>query len=380
MTAVVTAAALSEHPLATHSVGECVGHLLEAGGPRPDLLAVFVTAPQAGALEDIVRATRQLLEPRTLIGTTAVSVVGGAREVEEHAAVAMFGLWAGARVTPVRLDAVPGPEGPQLRGLDVLRGVEGTLLLLADPFSFSVDRAVDSLSVMAPGLEVVGGMASAARQPGGNRVVLDGVLHPGGAVGALLGPEVPVTTVVSQGCRPIGAPLTVTRAERNVLYELAGRPALERLMELVERLDDRDRALAASGLHVGRVIDEHRAEFGRGDFLVRGVLGGDREAGSVVVGDVVDVGATVQFQVRDAASADEDLRTMMEGRARTGALVFTCNGRGSHLFGVPDHDAAVISEALDGAPVAGMFCAGELGPVGRRNFLHSFTAVTALIG
>jgi small ligand-binding sensory domain FIST len=381
MTAVVTAAALSEHPLATHAVGECVGHLLEAGGSRPDLLTVFVTAPQAGALEDIVRATRQLLEPRTLIGTTAVSVLGGAREVEEHAAVTMFGAWAGgAPVTPVRLDAVPGPAGPELRGLDVLRGAVGTLLLVADPFSFPVDQAVDALGLLAPGLQVVGGMASAARQPGGNRVVLDGALHPGGAVGALLGGDLPVTTVVSQGCRPIGDPLTVTRAERNVLYELAGRPALERLMEVVDRLDERDRALAASGLHVGRVIDEHRVEFGRGDFLVRGVLGGDREAGSVVVGDVVDVGATVQFQVRDAASADEDLRTLMAGRARTGALVFTCNGRGSHLFGVPDHDAAVINEALDGAPVAGMFCAGELGPVGGRNFLHSFTAVTALIG
>ena len=377
-----TAAALSEHPLATHAVGECVGHLLESGGPGPDLVSVFVTAPLAGAMEDIVRASRQLLEPRTLVGTTAVSVLGGSREVEDHAALAMFAAWLdGPSVTPIRMDTVPGPEGPELVGADrLMDGAAGTLLLLADPFSLPVDRVLAQLAHASPDLQVIGGLASAARQPGGNLVVLDGALHRQGAVGALLPPEVAVTPVVSQGCRPIGEPLTVTRAERNVLYELAGRPALDRLMELVGSLDDHERALAARGLHIGRVIDEHRMDFGRGDFLIRGVLGGDREAGAVAVGDEVEVGATVQFQVRDAASADEDLRELMAGRAAAGALVFTCNGRGSALFGVPDHDAEVVSESLALAPVAGMFCAGELGPVGGRNFVHGFTASIALFG
>ena len=379
--AVRTAAALSEHPLATHAVGECVGQLLEAGGPTPDLVTVFVTGPQAGALEDIVTATRQLLTPRSLMGATAVSVLGGSREVEEVAALAMFAAWfGGPAVAPVRLDAVAGPEGPVVRGDGPLAGATGTLLLLADPFSFPVDRFLETLAEESPDLAVIGGMASAARQPGGNRLVLDGALHDGGAVGALIDPSVPVTAVVSQGCRPIGDPLTVTRAERNVVYELAGRPALERLLGVVDTLGDHERALAAQGLHVGRVIDEHQLDFGRGDFLVRGVLGGDRDAGAVAVGDEVEVGSTLQFQVRDADSADEDLRELMDGRRADGALVFTCNGRGSRLFGAPDHDASVISEALDGAPVAGMFCAGELGPVGGRNFVHGFTASIALFG
>lgn len=381
MDRVRTAAALSEHPLATHSVGECVGQLLETGGPGPDLVTVFVTEPQIGALEDIVGATRRLLAPRTLVAVTAVSVLGGAREVEQHAALAMFALWSGAgSVRPVRLDASAGPDGPTVRGLDGFTGASGTLVLAADPFSFPVERTLEVLAERAPDLTVVGGMASAARRAGGNRLVLDGARHTDGAVGALLDESVPVTAVVSQGCRPIGDALTVTRAERNILYGLAGRPALDRVLEMVGRLDDRERALAADGLHIGVVIDEHRSEFGRGDFLIRGVLGADREAGAVAVGDEVPVGATVQFQVRDAESADEDLRALMADRPRTGALVFTCNGRGTPLFGVPDHDAAVISEALDGAPVAGMFCAGELGPVGGRNFVHGFTASVALVG
>src|SRR5690242_20443458 len=183
-----------------------------------------------------------------------------------------------------------------------------------------------------PELSVIGGLESAARGPGGNRLVLDGAAHTDGAVGALLPPGVAIATVVSQGCRPIGSPMIVTKAERNVIYELAGQPALTRLMAMVEDLDGDERALVQHGLHLGQVIDEGKIEFSRGDFLVRNVLGADRDLGAIAVGDAVDVGSTVQFQVRDAASADEDLRSLLSGHHATGALVFTCNGRGSHLF------------------------------------------------
>ena len=97
-------------------------------------------------------------------------------------------------------------------------------------------------------------------------------------------------------------------------------------------------------------------------------------------GDLVDVGSTAQFQVRDAASADDELHRMLDGRAAAGALVFTCNGRGTRLFGRPDHDAEIVVEHVPPRAVAGMFCAGELGPVGRKNFLHGFTASVVLFG
>ena len=126
------------------------------------------------------------------------------------------------------------------------------------------------------------------------------------------------------------------------------------------------------------VVDEHKADFERGDFLVRNVLGGDQDSGTVVVGDEVTVGQTVQFQVRDAAAADEDLRELLSGVDASAALVFTCNGRGQHLFGTPDHDAGVVDLLLGPLPTSGAFCAGEIGPVGGRNFLHGFTASIAL--
>ena len=184
--------------------------------------------------------------------------------------------------------------------------------------------------------------------------------------------------VVSQGCRPIGTPLTVTQAERNLVYELAGQPAMARLQELVQAASDAERDLMRNGLHMGVVVDEHKLDFARGDFLVRNVIGADRSNGAIAIGDRVDVGTTVQFQVRDADSADEDLRALLAGVGGDAALLFTCNGRGRNLFPEPNHDAGVVEELLGPTPLAGAFCAGELGPIGGRNFLHAFTASIAV--
>ena len=187
-----------------------------------------------------------------------------------------------------------------------------------------------------------------------------------------------VRTVVSQGCRPVGQPYVITRGEGNRIEELAGKAAIERVQDCAAQASEEDRALMRAGLHVGVVVDENRADFERGDFLVRNVLGGDQATGSVVVGGDIMVGQTVQFHVRDAAAADEDLREMLSGEEAAAALLFTCNGRGRQLFGVADHDAGLLDQLLGPLPVAGAFCAGEVGPVGGRNFLHGFTASIAL--
>jgi len=222
-------------------------------------------------------------------------------------------------------------------------------------------------------------VASAGFGPGANLLALDGQVHDDGAVGVVVpGGAAVVEAVVSQGCRPIGSPLTVTRSEANVVAEIAGVAATERLREALEGLSEPDRDLARRGLHVGRVVDEHRIDLGRGDFLVRNLVGVDPEAGTLAVNDLVEVGSTVQFQVRDADAADEDLRDLLAGRHADGALVFTCNGRGARLFGAPDHDAELVTSLTGSRATAGMFCAGEIGPVGGVPFLHGFTASIAL--
>ena len=371
------AAALSQHPVLATAVGEVAGEILERLGPAPDLALLFVTPPHAGALEDAAAALGQILRPGTLVGCAAVSVVGTAKEVERGAAVS---LWAGrfGPVAPVRLSAVHTGEGVLIDGWPERLDLEPeALVLMADPFSFPVDALYADLAARHPGLRVIGGNASAAVGPGGNRLVLDGAVHPTGAVGALVGPGVEIETVVSQGCRPIGRPYIVTRSERNYVLELAGSTALERLVEMTDGMSEDDIDLIDHGLHLGQVIDEHKLEFERGDFLVRNVLGADQDNGAIAVDDLVPVGATVQFHVRDAVTADEDLHQLLAGRRADAALVFTCNGRGVHLFGAPDHDARVLDERL-GAPAAGFFAAGEFGPVGGRNFIHGFTASVAL--
>ena len=359
------AAAISEHPVTATAVGEVAGEVLERLGgaePPPDLALLFVTEAHAGALEDAARAVRAILAPGVLLGCAAVAVAGPGREVEQQPAVSLWAGRVGGPVAPFRADALP-PFEPQ------------ALLLVADPFTFDAESFFEQVTV-----PVYGGMASAARGPGGNRLALDDAVVDAGAVGAWLGPGVRIRGIVSQGCRPIGSPYVVTRAERNVVYELGGKPAVERLVG--SALDEEEVRLVNQGLHLGVVIDEHRTDFGPGDFLVRNVIGADRENGAIAVGDLVEVGTTAQYHVRDAATADEELRRLLAGTVEgaEAALLFTCNGRGTRLFGVPDHDAGVLDEALDGAPVAGFFAAGEFGPVGGRNFLHGFTASVALFG
>jgi len=370
------ASALSLHPVPAHAVGETAGSVMEQlDADEPDLVVAFASPHFAGAYDDMANALRNLLDPGVLLGMTTVSVIGGAREIEDGPAFSLFA--ASLPESTLALSVEDTPDGAAVVGWPELDGEPSTLLLLADPFTFPVDAFLRRLGEDRPGLTIIGGVASAADRPGGNRLVIDDHVVAEGAVGAFL-EGVTVRTVVSQGCRPIGQPLVVTKAERNFVEELAGHPALERLEELAQHATEEERELLRNGLHVGVVVDEHRTEFGRGDFLVRNVMGADRESGAIAIGERVSVGQTVQFHVRDAAAADEDLRELLTGASGQGALVFTCNGRGQRLFGTPNHDASVLDDLLGPIPAAGGFCAGEIGPIGGRNFLHGFTASIAL--
>jgi small ligand-binding sensory domain FIST len=199
-----------------------------------------------------------------------------------------------------------------------------------------------------------------------------------GLCGVALRGDVEVDTIVSQGCRPIGHHLVITEGERNVIRELGGKPPLAVVIETLRGCSTRDIELARTGgLLVGRVIDERQPKFSRGDFLIRNAIGFEQESGAMVINDLIRPGQTIQFQVRDSESADDDLVSLLGARPRgavAGALLFTCNGRGSRLFADRHHDARAVAQACGGRPVAGLFCAGEIGPIGRRNFLHGHTA------
>jgi small ligand-binding sensory domain FIST len=365
------------------------GALAPLEGEAPDLTVLFYSVHHLPQIENIAALVAEAVAPGAVLGCTAQAIVGDGREVEEGPAIS---IWAarleGARVEPFVFAAAESEEGQTTLGLPAIENDTRAVILLGDPYTFPGD-ALDRLNdaTVEAGIPVIGGMASGGRGPGQHALVLGGEIRTFGGIGVTISGDVRIETVVSQGCRPIGSSYTVTAAEGQVIKSLAGSPPLERLRELFASLAPEDQERANRGLHLGVVIDEYATEFGPGDFLIRNVLGADQATGAVAVGDELRVGQTVQFHIRDASAADEDLRGALgvlelsragDPSTLAGALLFTCNGRGRHLFGSPDHDVAAVQSGLGPLPVAGMFCAGEIGPVGGRTFLHGFTASIAL--
>jgi small ligand-binding sensory domain FIST len=349
---------------------------------RCDLCVLFAGAPHLPLSKWILSAVHDRLDPAHLIGCGAGGVVGAGREIEEGpGAVVWAASMPDADISThhFRLERV-GDDAALVGLPDEVPG--DCLILLADPYTFSTEALLASLNESRPDMPVLGGLASAA-VAGGGTLFRDGDVLAEGAVGCSLS-GIPVLACVSQGAAPVGPEMTITAAEGNVIEELASRPAIERLSEAIGSLPSREQELARGGVMLGMVIDENKPEYRRGDFLIRPIIGADQEAGTIAIGEPVRVGQTVRLHVRDAASADEDLREALEIQAEAlassrpaGALLFTCNGRGSHMFNLPDHDAAALDDAL-GVPAGGFFCAGEIGPVGGRNFLHGFTATMAV--
>ncbi len=353
------------------------------GGRPPDLAVLFVSPHHAAEMEETVAGITSRLGARRLVGCTGQGVIGRDREVEEKPGISLLAACLpGVEIATCHVETQKTSEGLAFSGLPELPGGPSTLLLFGDPYSFPVVEFLDRLEEDRGELVVMGGLSSGAFGPGENRLFLDGQTLMDGAVAAVLTGPLRVRPVVSQGCRPFGKPAVVTRAEENVILELGGRPALERLNQDLAALGPNERLLLKNGLHLGRAIDPTRRSFGRGDFLIRNVIGVDLKGGSIAMTDQARAGQTVQFHLRDASSASEDLEILLRearsGATAAGALLVSCNGRGSYLFSRPGHDAGAVERELGPVPLAGFFAAGELGPVGGRNFLHGFTASIAL--
>ncbi|HEY6422468.1 MAG TPA: FIST N-terminal domain-containing protein [Pseudonocardiaceae bacterium] len=355
-------------------------------GQRPDLLCVFVCGDDPEAVESAGIRAMDVAGARTTLGCSAGGVIGAGRAVEIELAVSAFAACLpGARCTPFQLELVNTPEGAAVIGMPDRRPDDAVAVVLADPFTFPVAAFVERSNDDLTGLPLIGGVASGPRGSGTARLFLDGSSVPAGAIGVVLGGPVSARPVVSQGCRPFGPPMIVTRAEDNVLLELAGTPALTKLEQIVTELSPEVRRAVSHGLSIGVAMDEYAEEHERGDFLIRGVVAADRERSAIVIGDVVEVGQTVRFQVRDASAADEDLdelfaRFRAESGPVGGALLFSCNGRGTTMFPSADHDVLAVRAGLGTTGVAGFFAAGEIGPVAGRNHLHGFTASILVFG
>ena len=354
------------------------------GGQPPDVAVVFASGDHLSDPEETLAAVHEALAPAALIGCGAGGVLGDGREVEGGTAVA---VWAaaldGGVATPFHATAEPADGGLVVSGFPDLDGAAGAILL-PDPMTFPTDALLRELSRRVAAVPLLGGVASARLQDGSPALFSGEDVVEGGAVGLRLD-DVEVLPCVSQGAAPVGPELTVTAGEGTVIEELAGRPAVLKLREVIEELDGRERGLLGGGLLLGLVLDTEKPDYVQGDFLVRGIVNVDEDTGAIAIGAPVRPGQVVRIHARDAASAARDLREALElrrtalgGAPPAGALMFSCNGRGRGMFGVSHHDAALLETELDGAPAAGFFAAGEIGPVGGESFLHGFTATLAI--
>jgi small ligand-binding sensory domain FIST len=355
--------------------------LAQLDGPATIVFA-FVTGDDPDAVEYAGRRVAEVAAPAPVIGCSASGLIGGAGGAEGLPGVSVLvGSVPDLRLRSFHLEVMRTPEGMAIVGMPNHRAGDDVMVLFADPHSFPVDGFVERSNESLQGLPLVGGIAHGGHGPGSTRLFVDGHAVDRGAVGFLLGGGVRMRALLSQGCRPVGPTMVVTKADENVVLEIAGVSAVLKLEQILGELDPLDQALATNGLHFGVAMDEYAELHEHGDFLIRSVLSVDHVSGGLVVGGLVEVGRTVRFQVRDADTAAGDLRHALEmlrkepGFAHLdGALLLSCNGRGQSLFGRSDHDIGAVRELSGAQGVAGFFAGGEIGPVAGRNYLHGFTA------
>lgn len=379
--------------ISTHREPEgIVDDLLSAGAvSRPDLAILFVSPHHEDACEELLQCVLDKTGASNLIGCTGESIIGPTSELERTPAVALWtAALPGVRVLPfvIDLDDVNNFETVEdwsdRIGID--RDESPSFIVLPEPFTFgpAVEHTLGLMDQLYPGSTIIGGLPSGASQPGQNRLFLNDQVLRQGLIGVSLSGPIAVEAIVSQGCRPIGEPYVVTSAEQNVIKELRGRPAVEILSAVFNGASEADQALIRQGrLHIGSVIDEARTSFGSGDFLIRNLLDFVDET-SIAVAAFIRPGQTIQFHIRDADSADKDMQRLLgasvgkNASPPQGALLFSCNGRGTRMFESPNHDIGIVNEQAPDCAVAGFFAAGEIGPVGGKTFVHGLTSSLVL--
>ncbi len=357
-----------------------------AGYPL-DLALVFLSPHFRVEVTDLVERLWAGLDPGLLIGCTAEGVIGREQEIEREPAVTLVAAHLpGVTLTPFTLQSMDwrrtlSEESALRQAVDAPPETK-LFMMLADPFTTPMDAVLEAFNIYYRDVPIIGGMASGSQRAGGNALIFNDRILNNGAIGLALAGAFEVDLIVSQGCRPIGQPFTVTSSRENVIFSLEGEPPLARIQELVLGMTTADRSLLQNGLFIGRAVGADRAALGRGDFLIRGVMGLDQESGVMVVGDYIDEGETVQFHLRDATTAEEDLEMMLAPQLLfdppCGGFLFSCNGRGTRLYDHPNGDVNIIQKVIGGIDLAGFFCAGEIGPIGGKNFLHGHTASLAL--
>lgn len=376
-------AAASRLVLGTYSEEEVVSvarsALQEIGG-RVSCGFLFASADYRPHLEDFLELIQLQAHVPILVGSSASGLVGSGSEVEQASGFSLLLLHLPeTQLQPVHISQ---SALEQAQGADDWRHrvkEADAWMVLANPLTFAIDPWLDQWNKAFPGCPSLGGLASGGKNGDDiflflDRKPLDGAVALGFRGGVRIRP------LVSQGCKPIGEPLTITQADKNIVFSLGSKPAYEVLSAAFESLPPLDRARAQGNLFAGIASSEYLEDFKQGDFLIRNILGASPETGGVAIGAFPRVGQTLQYQLRDRRSASEDLLHAARSIPDSpfASLMFCCNGRGQHLFGEPSHDAHVLASVFGPHASGGLFCNGEIGPAAGSNFIHGYSVVAAL--
>ena len=382
------ASSISEQTNLEDAINECIAILqTQMQDEVPHLAVAFVSPHHQAGYDRVSELIRQGLDSVVVLGCSGGGIIGNGQEVEQRPAVSITAAnLPGVEIVEFHLegDSLPdldaAPEAWE-EAVNVTSGLSPQFVMLADPFSFPVQNLLLGLDYAFNQSAKIGGMASGAQQQGGNALFLGDQVYRSGVVGVALHGNITVDTVVAQGCRPVGQPMRVTESRRNILAELDGQPPMTVLKEIFEKSDDRDKELMRNSLFLGVVMDEFIDDPKQGDFLIRNVVGMDDRTGVLAIGEILKEGQLVQFHLRDAKTSADDLTQVLERYAEEnrenqaqGALLFSCLGRGEHLYGRPNHDTELFQDKLGSVPLGGFFCNGEIGPVSGTTFLHGYTS------
>ncbi len=359
----------------------------QLAGKEADLTLAFVSPHFRTQYRAIPELLKDRMPTGLLLGCSGGGIIGGGKEIEQKPAFSLTTAHLpGVDLQAIRSDTLdlPDPDtAPSVwrewLGVDVAKNPN--FILLADPFSFRGEEFLSGMDFAYAQSPKVGGLASGAQAQGGNAMYLGDKTYNQGLVGVALSGNIHLDTIVAQGCRPIGKPMSITQCDQTLLQEVDGKPPLAMLEEMVDSLNEYDRKLLRTSLFLGIEMDPLKDDPGQGDFLIRNLMGVDRESGALSIGALLREGQLVQFHLRDKVMSSEDLKVMLSRyqskdgwREAKGALLFSCLGRGEYLYGQPNHDSDMFRTKIGNIPLGGFFCNGEIGPVGKTTFLHGYTS------
>lgn len=359
---------------------------------RPDLAFIYASPRFAEHFPALAQAAWEQTGATLMAGASTTTAIANGIEAENQSAIAMIAMsLPGATLRPARftqslLDDHVSPGAMRERLGIGLEDVHGWILL-ADRFRLDADRLIEHLSSSYPVAPVVGGLATpAAAYQHRSWVFLNGSVYADGGAGIAIGGDYEIVPVLAHGCEPIGETWTITGARGEWIETISNRPALSLLGETLEILPADVQEEAESNLVAGFAANEYQDKFARGDFLIRSITAVDWERGAIAIAARPRIGQTIQFHLRDAATASLDLtlalteaRNQLEHRTTVAALIHSSNNRGTALFGVPDHDATELARRFPGLPHGGMVSTGEFGPGGKRSQHFGLTASIGLI-